>query len=177
MVTIDLDNYDMETEIKITAAKSRLSVLDAERVVKIVRALREKSASGYLPTIRGSIMVGKSVKKYKGAEVSESSDKFRKICHDVLIPEMSRKTDRYEKESLRGFLDELIKEHCSGSYKHKLHQEVHISVPKEAHPIPVYSPVNIKDKKPKKEKVKVKSEDTEPKKKHESFFSGIFYDS
>jgi nitric oxide reductase NorQ protein len=41
MVTMDLDHFDYETELKITMAKSELSMKDTEVIVKIVRGLRE----------------------------------------------------------------------------------------------------------------------------------------
>jgi nitric oxide reductase NorQ protein len=112
MVTIDLDHYDQETEIKIAASKSRLTVEDAGKIVSIVKELRKKSASGYQPTIRGCIMVGKSTKKYRGAKVSKESQEFRKICHDVLISEIIRNEDGQNKEYLHKYLDELIDEYC-----------------------------------------------------------------
>lgn len=112
MITIDLEHYDHETEVKIAASKSRLPFIDAGKIVSIVRALRDKSASGYLPTIRGCIMVARSVKKYRGAEVVKDSEPFRKICHDVLISEITRIEDHKNKESLRKFLDELIDKYC-----------------------------------------------------------------
>jgi nitric oxide reductase NorQ protein len=113
MVTIDLEHYDQETEGKIAALKSRLPASDAEKIVSIVRALRDKTASGYVPTIRGCIMVAKSIKKYRGAQVSKDSEPFRKICHDVLISEITRNEDSRSRESLRQFLDELIDYYCA----------------------------------------------------------------
>jgi nitric oxide reductase NorQ protein len=112
MVTIDLEHYNMDTEMKIATAKSRLSPSDAEKIVSIVRELRDKSSSGYLPTVRGCIMVAKSVKRCRGAEVSKHSDQFRQICHDVLISEIIRKEDNKNRESLRHLLDSLIDKYC-----------------------------------------------------------------
>jgi nitric oxide reductase NorQ protein len=112
MITIDLESYDVETEIKITAAKCRVSLQDAEKIVYMVRQLREQSSSGFLPTVRACIMVGTSMRKYRGARVAADSDPFRKICHDVLISEMSRSEDRKSKEVLRDFLNQLIDTHC-----------------------------------------------------------------
>lgn len=112
MVTIDLEHYDQETEVKIATSKSHLPITDAEKIVSIVRELRSRGASGYLPTIRGCIMVAKSVKKHRGAEVHKDSEPFRRICHDVLISEITRNEDGKNKESLRQFLDELIDKYC-----------------------------------------------------------------
>ncbi|MFH1565105.1 MAG: gas vesicle protein GvpN [bacterium] len=112
MITIDLEHYDYETEVKIAVAKSHLHIDDAKKIVSIVRELRNKSISGYLPTVRGCIMVAKSAKKYRGANVLSDCDIFRKICHDVLISEITRTEDHKNKESLRSFLDQLIDTHC-----------------------------------------------------------------
>jgi nitric oxide reductase NorQ protein len=112
MVTIDLEHYDHETEVKIAASKSRLSLDESDRVVSIVRELRARSAGGYLPTIRGCIMVSKSVKRHPRAKVLRDSEVFREICHDVLIAEMARSEDRKKKESLHVFLDQLIDQYC-----------------------------------------------------------------
>jgi nitric oxide reductase NorQ protein len=108
MVTIDLEHYDQETEVRIAASKSRLPATDAGKIVSIVRELRGKGISGYLPTVRGCIMVAKSVKKHRGAEVHKDSEPFRRICHDVLISEITRNEDGKNKESLRYVLDQLI---------------------------------------------------------------------
>jgi nitric oxide reductase NorQ protein len=112
MITIDLDHYDAETETKITAAKAELQENDAAKIVTMIRELRAKSKSGYLPTVRGSIMVGTSVQRYEGAYISSTSEPFRKICHDVLIAEMARKETREERGALSAFLDRLIDKHC-----------------------------------------------------------------
>ena len=41
MVTMDLDHFDYQTELQITMAKSGLPLEEAEKIVKIVRGLRE----------------------------------------------------------------------------------------------------------------------------------------
>jgi nitric oxide reductase NorQ protein len=113
MVTIDLEHYDHETEVKVTASKSRLSLIDAEKIVSIVRELRDKSPTGYLPTIRGCIMVAKSIKKYRNEKVSHNSKTFRQVCHDVLVSEMMRNSEKKDREPLRNFLDYLIDKYCA----------------------------------------------------------------
>jgi nitric oxide reductase NorQ protein len=112
MVTIDLEHYDQETEVRIATSKSRLPVADAEKIVSIVRDLRGEGVNGYLPTVRGCIMVAKSVKKHRGAQVSKDSEPFRRICHDVLISEITRNEDSNNKDSLRQTLDQLIDKYC-----------------------------------------------------------------
>jgi nitric oxide reductase NorQ protein len=111
MVTIDLEHFDQETENRITAMKSGLSEEQADKVVNIARGLREESG-GYLPTVRGCIMVGKSVKKHREAHVSHSSPIFRQICRDVFIAEMARNQKRERKHELHNLLNQLIDIHC-----------------------------------------------------------------
>jgi nitric oxide reductase NorQ protein len=112
MITIDLEHYNEETETRIAASKSRLSTNDARKIVSIVRELREKSGGGYLPTVRGCIMVAKSVKKQRGASVLRDCGPFRQICHDVLISEITRSAESKDKEYLHRLLDDLIDVHC-----------------------------------------------------------------
>jgi nitric oxide reductase NorQ protein len=117
MVTIDLENYDRETEVRITASKSHLSSDDARKIVSIVRELRDDESGGsYLPTVRGCIMVAKSVKNHRGAGVSKDCQPFRRICHDVLISEITRNESRKNNRSLHHFLDGLIDKYCSLSH-------------------------------------------------------------
>ncbi|MCX5998307.1 MAG: gas vesicle protein GvpN, partial [Chloroflexi bacterium] len=52
MVTIDLDFFDRETEVAITEAKSGIPREDVEKIVSIVRALREAGCCEFAPTIR-----------------------------------------------------------------------------------------------------------------------------
>lgn len=153
MVTIDLEHYDQETETKIAAAKSRLPLADAGKIVSIVREFRNRSASGYLPTIRGCIMVAKSAKKYRGASVLKDSEPFRQICHDVLVSEITRNEDRKNKEELHQFLDQLIDKHCLPAdlaASNQQYSEIGIvaptsqeeptlrDIPREPHSIPVH---------------------------------------
>jgi len=49
MVTMDLDHFDEETEIAITAAKSGMSRAEAAKVVSIVRALRDSDVCEMRP--------------------------------------------------------------------------------------------------------------------------------
>lgn len=115
MITVDLGHYDKETEVKITATKSFLTSTDAEKIVNIVRVLRENGQTGYLPTIRSCIMVGKSVKSHRGAQISKSCPYFRQICHDILISEMIRNEDIKNKKNLTKILNQVIDKYCPSS--------------------------------------------------------------
>jgi nitric oxide reductase NorQ protein len=112
MVTLDLEPYDRETEVKIIRKKSRLSESDAEKIINIVRKLRPAGSYGFFPTLRGSLMVAKSVKRHRNASVSRACPVFRQICHDVFIAEMARNEDRKHRETLEKFLHQLIDRYC-----------------------------------------------------------------
>jgi nitric oxide reductase NorQ protein len=113
MVTIDLDHYDFETEVQITAKKSNLSAEKARCIVQIVRGLRDASLTApHLPTIRGCVMVARSVKREKDAVVARDSVAFRQICFDILIAEMARNESRGNREAISRLLSKLITRHC-----------------------------------------------------------------
>ena len=61
MITMDLDHFDYDTEIAITRAKSKLSKRDVEVIVNIVRGLRESEKCEFAPTVRGCIMIAKTL--------------------------------------------------------------------------------------------------------------------
>jgi nitric oxide reductase NorQ protein len=118
MITIDIGHYDFDTEVRITRVKSRLQNEDAQKIVQIARALRAEGKFGYLPTIRGCIMVAKSTKQTRGAEVSYDSPAFHQVCHDVFISEMARHEDQKGRARLIKRIDELISEYCGKRDEH-----------------------------------------------------------
>jgi gas vesicle protein GvpN len=87
VVTISLKGFDEETEIKITMARARVSFHVAEKIVRIVRKLRESGLCEYTPTVRSCIMIAKAVSQQNIALHSEA---FRKVCFDVLAPKIGR---------------------------------------------------------------------------------------
>lgn len=108
MVTMDLDYFDYETEVAITRAKSRLSKQNAQTIVNIVRGLRESGKCEYAPTIRGCIMIGKTLKVQR-LTPHKANGVFSSICQDVLASETSRvgsKTNQNKvKEIVKGLVD------------------------------------------------------------------------
>ncbi len=89
MVTIELDHFDEETEVAITEARSGIARQEAERIVRLVRALRELGGGCYNPTVRACVMIGK-VLKIRRAHAAAHDPIFREICLDVLTGENSR---------------------------------------------------------------------------------------
>lgn len=109
MVTLDLDFLDQETEVAITAAKSGLLMPDAEKIVRIVRALRESGACEFAPTVRGCIMVARAA-RVAGCSVTGSDPLFQTLCLDVLASESSRVGSRGQTARVREVLARLMDE-------------------------------------------------------------------
>jgi nitric oxide reductase NorQ protein len=111
MVTMDVDHFDYETELQITRAKSELSLEDAEKIVKIVRGLRESGKTEFDPTVRGSIMIAKTLATIN-ATPSKNNEMFRLICQDILTSETSRVGSKTNQEKVRVIVNELIEKNC-----------------------------------------------------------------
>jgi gas vesicle protein GvpN len=111
MITMDLDHFDEETEIAITRTKSGVSQRDAERIVKVVRALRESGACEFAPTIRGCIMVAKSLKVLNGT-ISADSKLFRQVCQDILASETSRVGSKTNQAKVRELVKKFVNQYC-----------------------------------------------------------------
>ena len=103
MVTIELCNFDEETEIAITQAKSNLWVEDSRHIVDLVRKVREAKSNKLTPTIRACIMIGK-ILNLKGELALGSNHAFRQTCLDILMPEVPKE----ERERVRQVIDDAI---------------------------------------------------------------------
>ena len=111
LVTLDLDHFDEETEVAITAAKSGLARADAKKIVAVVRALRESGACEYAPTIRGPIMIAKTLKVLNGS-VRAGDAVFQRLCLDILPSETSRVGSREQSARVKETVGKLIDEYC-----------------------------------------------------------------
>ena len=111
MVTIDVDHFDEETEVRITEAKSGLSNGDASKIVKIVRGLRDSDAYEFAPTVRGSVMIAKTLQIRK-ALVNKSDEVFRQMCLDILASETSRTGSKSHQEKVKEVIGKLIDQYC-----------------------------------------------------------------
>jgi gas vesicle protein GvpN len=114
MITLDLDYFDEETEIHITRAKSGLSNNDVEKIVRIVRGLREADTCEFSPTIRGCIMIAKAL-TVRNTPVSKDSPVFIQTCMDILASETSRIGSIGSQARVKNTISELINLHCCGS--------------------------------------------------------------
>lgn len=103
MVSLKLGNFDEETEVAITQTKSGLSLGDSQRIVSLVRRVREAKSNKLTPTIRACIIIGK-VLNLKGTAALNDSLHFRQTCLDVLALE----TTEEEEERVRREIDTVI---------------------------------------------------------------------
>ncbi len=107
MITMDLDCFDYETELAITRAKSKLSKPDAEVIVNVVRGLRESGKCEFAPTVRGCIMIAKTL-KVQNLTPGKSDGKFIQICEDVLASETSRVGSKTNQDRVKDIVRELV---------------------------------------------------------------------
>jgi len=105
MVTIEVGNFDEETEVAITQTKAGASLKDAGRIVSLVRKVREAKSNKLTPTVRACIVMGK-ILKLKGETVFETNHTFRQTCLDILMPEVAKE----QREEVRRVIDDAIKE-------------------------------------------------------------------
>ena len=110
MVTLDLDFFDEETEVAITEAKSGIKRKDAERIVRIVRGLRESGVCEFAPTIRGCIMIAKALKLRNGLGPSRNG-LFRQLCLDILASESTRVGSKSQSTRVKEVVSQLVDQH------------------------------------------------------------------
>jgi len=133
MVTIDLDHFDRETEIAITQGKCGISREEAERIVDLVRAFRERGKYEFAPTVRAPIMIAK-VAGVREAAVSPVDTAFQEICLDVLCSESSRSGIQADGGETRELVRGLIREFCVGgpARPEEAHEQTDSSQPERA---------------------------------------------
>ncbi len=103
MVTIEVGNFDEETEVAITRSKSGVSLEDAQRIVSLVRKVREAKSNKLTPTVRACIVMGK-ILRLKGETALDTDHTFRQTCLDILMPEVLRE----EKEEVKRIIDDAL---------------------------------------------------------------------
>jgi hypothetical protein len=106
---MDLDYFDYETEVGITKAKSGLKLNEASLIVEIVRKLRESGKCEFSPTVRGCIMIAKTIKIMKKTPFSDEAN-FTLICQDILASETSRVGSKTNQTRVKKLLQEIIEE-------------------------------------------------------------------
>ncbi len=111
MITMDLDRFDEETEVAIVQAKSGLPRKEAEKIVKVVRALRESGACEFSPTVRGAIMIARSLTVLDG-HVKGSGTVLQQICQDILASETSRVGSKSNQTKVRELVKKFVRQYC-----------------------------------------------------------------
>ena len=103
MITMELGNFDEETEVAITREKSKLSLQDCRSIVKLVRRVRDAKAHKLTPTVRASVMIGK-ILKMMGEEDLSGNRAFAQVCLDILLPEVPEQ----ERRMVRELIDDTV---------------------------------------------------------------------
>lgn len=113
MVTLDLEPFDQETECLITIKKSGLPLEKATKIVRIVRHLRESGHYEFAPTVRGCIMIARTVMEYGKTIRTHAGDPlFAKICLDILSSETSRIGSKTTSNKVKEIVKRAIKKYC-----------------------------------------------------------------
>ncbi len=110
MITMDLDHFDYETEVAITQSKAKISKRSAEIIVNIVRGLRESGKSEFSPTIRGCIMIAKTL-KIQGITPTSANGAFTQMCQDILASETSRVGSKTNQSRVKEIVKELVEQY------------------------------------------------------------------
>jgi nitric oxide reductase NorQ protein len=112
LLTIDVDYYDRETEITITAARANLPLEVVAKVVDIVRDFRASGEYDQTPTLRACIMIAR-VMGMRDMEPSTQEPEFVQICLDVLESKSTFSSQARERRAQqRKMLLSLIEHHC-----------------------------------------------------------------
>lgn len=122
MITMDVDHFDYETEVAITWAKSKLSRPNAEIIVNIVRGLRDSGKSEFAPTVRGCIMIAKTLKVQN--MTPSHSDGFLKMCQDILASETSRVGSKTNQARVKEVVKDLVQKELGKTKRGKIEENI-----------------------------------------------------
>jgi hypothetical protein len=103
MITIDITDFDRETELAITQARTGVTAEEAGKIVDLVRGFREATNSDSTPTVRSCIMIGKILARQNA---NGGNLTFGQIVTDVLARELNPqgKTDKERRKILLGLI-------------------------------------------------------------------------
>jgi gas vesicle protein GvpN len=122
MITMDVDHFDYETEVAITQAKSKLSKPNCEIIVNIVRGLRDSGKSEFAPTVRGSIMIAKTLKVQN--MTPSHSDGFLIMCQDILASETSRVGSKTNQARVKEVVKDLVQKQLGKTKRGKIEENI-----------------------------------------------------
>ncbi len=83
MITIDVDSFDRDTEVAITAARSGMAPEPVGRIVDMVRDFRRSREWTQRPTLRASIMIARLAARLE-LRVAADEPRFVQLCLDLL---------------------------------------------------------------------------------------------
>ncbi|AKB45335.1 Gas vesicle protein GvpN [Methanosarcina vacuolata Z-761] len=138
MVGIYMDYYSFETEVQIVKEHTGLPEKDTEKIVSIIRKIRDQTDDVQKPGIRSGIMVGKAMKKLNG----NTKDYFDQLFVDVIATKTSSNAELLKKEKI---VNEVILElnsekESSNAEMHETDKSVDKTAPeinKKQDPVPV----------------------------------------
>jgi nitric oxide reductase NorQ protein len=91
LITLNLGNFDRETEIQIGMGKSGLPREDVEVIVDLVRELRSTGVNNHRPTIRATIAISR-ILVHRQARAKLDDPVFQWVCRDVLTTDTAKVT-------------------------------------------------------------------------------------
>ncbi|WP_430790272.1 gas vesicle protein GvpN [Virgibacillus flavescens] len=111
MITLPLDQMDVESEIKAVVSKTGISQHEAETIVDFVSKSRElcsQKQSGYGPGLRASLMIAELAKRYK-VPIKGSSEDFWDLCFDIVWFPLQTSSDMDESKLISKLKTEFKK--------------------------------------------------------------------
>jgi len=115
LITIQMANFDRETEIEVAIAQSGVSRDDAGTIVDIVNELRGTGVNNHRPTVRATIAIAR-ILVHRKAHATSSDPVFQWVCHDVLTTDTAKVT--CEGQSLMPHkIDEIMARVCNAAQK------------------------------------------------------------
>jgi len=110
LITIQVNHFDRETEIRITESKSGIPLQEAEVIVDIVRELRTLGMTKQGPSLRACIMIARVTVQEK-AHARAGDAVFGDVCRDVL-GSLSAKVIRDGDGTVRTTVDDVVARHA-----------------------------------------------------------------
>jgi nitric oxide reductase NorQ protein len=131
LITLNLGNFDRETEIRVGMTKSGLGRRDAEIVTDTVRELRGVGVNNHRPTVRATIAICR-ILAHRNAHASLDDAVFGWVCRDVLATD-SAKVTKDGRSLMPDKIDEAMARVCGGAPKLRRHdsRRVPAGSPKE----------------------------------------------
>ncbi|WP_214658793.1 gas vesicle protein GvpN [Candidatus Formimonas warabiya] len=113
MITLDLGEFDEETETKIVQLKSGVQWETAQKITALVRGFRSNCQHSFKPTVRAGIMIA-SVVSYLHLDPDRKNPHFCQIVSDILMSTVLPHKNVPEIVEAGGkYLFELLNMHCS----------------------------------------------------------------